>query len=360
MVAALAFATCSSCSRSYGAAEVCGDAGALPWSNPHPVAVIQEDGSVYADDVEEPEVRDFGGTRWLLFNDDPPDGNKDLHYARWDEMKQAFVVLGLMPGTGAQTPAVDDNPTLDRDGHFYFISTRTYPKPTESIHSATFVVSAAPPFATLNDIQRLDGLSRAETPWATMGVQVSWDGEWLYFGRRAAVPPEKREHRSLPRVRRGPLARWARAVLHTNLGRPLAPRPGRHVCNGFDPHRAHWPLRCSRQRRSDGTGPRNRDGGADPFARREDAVLPPARARGVGGPSVGRRTTVRPCAARWPYRVACSPPAPLTSISASYACFHTSPKESLGPESTGRLDTVILLASNRQSGPAPTFNRGLR
>lgn len=167
--------------KTYTVDEVCGAGAPGGWSAPRRVSVVNADGTPWDDDVEEPEVRDFGGARWLFFNDDPSSGNKDLFVARWDDGAKAFVVQGRLQGDGAQSPAVDGNPSLDQDGHFFFVSTRTYPKPTETIHEGTLTVSGSPPVATLSNVQRLDGLSRADTPWATQGVQVSWDGATLTF-----------------------------------------------------------------------------------------------------------------------------------------------------------------------------------
>jgi hypothetical protein len=182
-LAALALGALSACGcgKTYTVAEVCGPGGDLPWGAPRVVSVVLPDGTPYGDDVEEPEVRDFGGARWLFFNDDPKNGNKDLFYARWDDPQQAFVVLGRLPGTDAQSPAVDGNPSLSSDGGFFFVSTRTFPSPTETIYAGTFAVSGVPPTGTLTGITRLDGLSRPDSPWASQGVQVTWDGAWLFF-----------------------------------------------------------------------------------------------------------------------------------------------------------------------------------
>lgn len=171
---------CAAC-PAFDVATMCGPGAALTWASPRVVSVTLPDGSPYLSDVEEPEVRDFGGARWLLFNDEQPSGDKDLHYARWDDAKQSFVVLGLLPGPGAQTKAVDGNPSLDESGHFFFISTRAYPNPTETIYEATFSVSGSPATASIAGVHRLDGLSRPDVPWVTQGVQVTWDGSTLYF-----------------------------------------------------------------------------------------------------------------------------------------------------------------------------------
>lgn len=168
-------------SKTYSVAEVCGDGGVTGFGAPRQVKVVASDGSDYGGDVEEPEVRDFGGARWLFFNDDPKDGNKDLFLARWDDAQTAFVVLGKVGGDGAQSPAVDGNPTLAQDGTFAFISTRTFPNPTETIHFATLSVSGSPPVATISTVPRASGLTRADSPWASQGVQLTWDGAVLFF-----------------------------------------------------------------------------------------------------------------------------------------------------------------------------------
>jgi hypothetical protein len=169
---------CDACAA-FDVATMCGPGEDLPWGAPRLVDVRDQNDAPYTDDVEEPEVRDFGGARWLLFNDEPPGGAKDLYVGRWDDAKKAFVVLGKLPG--ANTPAVDGNPSLSEDGHFYFVSTRSYPNPTETIHQAIFSVAGAPPTASIGMVTRLDGLSRTDVPWLTQGVQITWDGAWLYF-----------------------------------------------------------------------------------------------------------------------------------------------------------------------------------
>jgi hypothetical protein len=171
---------CAPCGP-FDVGTVCGGDSGAGWASPHLVPVLLPTGVPYAGDVEEPEVRDFAGQRWLFFNDDPADGNKDLFYALWDDSQHVFVHQGPIGGAATNTATVDGNPSLDQSGTFYFVSTRTYPNPTETIHAATLDVGGSPAIASLVGVHRLANLSRPDAPWATQGVQVTWDGSFLYW-----------------------------------------------------------------------------------------------------------------------------------------------------------------------------------
>src|SRR5206468_775818 len=148
------------------------------WGNNHRVAIVDPGGSPHVGNVEEPEYRESGPNKWLFFNDEKPSGDKDLLHASWDAASQSFHFLGPLSGPDVSTPAVDGNPTMDEAGHFYFVSTRSYLTTGDTIYGADFAaVPGAPPTGALSGVHPVDGLSRKQPKWVTMGVHVTWDGE---------------------------------------------------------------------------------------------------------------------------------------------------------------------------------------
>lgn len=160
----------------------CGSRLNHDWGDAHEIAMSNPDGSPFTGDVQEPEYREYGGHQWLFFNDagDGPAG-KDLFYAVWMEDRGEFVVPGRLEGADVVTSEVDGNPTMDRDGNFYFVSTRDI---TDAIsaHRGTFSFTpGSPPSASLSDIAKVQDLSRHQLPWLNMGVHVAWDGADMLF-----------------------------------------------------------------------------------------------------------------------------------------------------------------------------------
>ena len=160
---------------------VCGPKGSSGWGRPRPVRVERPDGGAFEGSVEEPEVVDFAGGRWLLFNDEASNDRKDLFLAREDADGGRFVVQDGPVGADANSDAVDGNPTADQDGQVYFVSSRGYPNPTETVFQARLEVDGASGRARLAEVRRAQGLSREGVPWVTMGVHLSRDGAWLFW-----------------------------------------------------------------------------------------------------------------------------------------------------------------------------------
>ena len=142
-------------------------AGAAPdYVNEEPVRVIG-----YDDDLMEPFVSRDGTT--LFFNNNNSPGDKtDLHYAD-ARQNGTFVYRGLVGGANSQK--LDGVPTMDRDGNFYFVSTRAYGKTKSTIHSGAFAGGG------VDHVRLVAGdLSLGKTFWFNMDVEASADGNRLY------------------------------------------------------------------------------------------------------------------------------------------------------------------------------------
>ncbi|RME34936.1 MAG: hypothetical protein D6786_03445 [Gammaproteobacteria bacterium] len=127
--------------------------------------------------TEEPFVSRDG--RYLFFNSGHLEGNKDLHYAAREAGH--WVYRGEI-GPSVNTPGgVQGNPTMDADGNFYFIDTTV----SHMARGGRF----RPDSGTLEGLHELDFLpDRRIRPFrrllaGNMGVEVSADGNTLYFSR---------------------------------------------------------------------------------------------------------------------------------------------------------------------------------
>lgn len=132
----------------------------------------------YLGDAMEPFVSRDG--RWLLFNNrNDPGSNTDLHCAeRVDDL--TFAWRG--PIAGANSPALDGVPSMDRQGWLYFISTRSYDRTFSTLYRARFAEGRVGP------VELVPGISRATPGWVNFDAEISASGESLYlveswFGR---------------------------------------------------------------------------------------------------------------------------------------------------------------------------------
>jgi Tol biopolymer transport system component len=125
----------------------------------------------YSSDAMEPFVSRDG--RYLLFNDsNAPGRNTELHVAeRIDDT--TFEYLG--PLVGANSPALDGVPSLDRDGRLVFVSLRSYPATLSTLYEGRFAGGAA------TDVRLLGGLSLGIPGWVNFDAELSADGTTLYF-----------------------------------------------------------------------------------------------------------------------------------------------------------------------------------
>lgn len=124
----------------------------------------------YEDDAMEPFLTRDG--RFLFFNNrNDPSVNTDLHVAeRVDSLTFAYVG----PLTGANTPALEGVPTMDRAGTVYFVSTRSYDATLSTIYQARFADGR------VQDVRLAEGVSREQPGIVNFDIEVSADGETLY------------------------------------------------------------------------------------------------------------------------------------------------------------------------------------
>ncbi len=133
-----------------------------------PVEIVIEG---YDGDAMEPFISRDG--RYLFFNSDHSVGQKDMYYARRVDGNRFEFVRAL---DEINTEAVDGVPTMDAANRFYFVSTKNYKPPhMASAYSAAFydgrVTGVAP----------MTGISLRKPGWVNMDVEISADGQTLYF-----------------------------------------------------------------------------------------------------------------------------------------------------------------------------------
>jgi hypothetical protein len=127
--------------------------------------------SGYTGDAMEPFLTRDGSI--LLFNNrnDPPEGT-DLHWAeRVDDLN--FVYRGKLQG--ANSPALDAVPTVDANGNIYFVTTRSYALNLMTIYHGHF------DRGVVTDVAPVSGISRLVPGQVNFDVEVSADGNTLYF-----------------------------------------------------------------------------------------------------------------------------------------------------------------------------------
>lgn len=136
------------------------------FSSPEPVSIRG-----YTDDAMEPFLSADG--QILFFNNrNDPDVDTNLHAAyRIDDTTFAYV--GTLEG--ANSPALDGVPTVDKHGVFYFVSTRSYSRTLSTIYRGRFADNQ------VSDVQLVDGISRNQAGIINFDVEISADGQTLYF-----------------------------------------------------------------------------------------------------------------------------------------------------------------------------------
>jgi Tol biopolymer transport system component len=124
----------------------------------------------YTGHAMEPFVSRDG--RYLFFNNlNDPSVNTDIHYAeRIDDLN--FGYRG--PLQGVNTPALEGVPTMDRDGTFYFVSTRSYEQTLSTVYRGRFAD------ARLSGVELVPQLSIRRPGNVNFDVEVSPDGATLY------------------------------------------------------------------------------------------------------------------------------------------------------------------------------------
>ena len=162
------------------ASSVCAQAASdLRFSNPERVKVhgLPPGAGGTALSTEEPFVSRDG--RFLFFNSGQDEGNKDLHYARWNESD--WIYVGEI-GPGINEPLnVQGNPSMDAEGTFFFVESSVEPM----IRVGRFSSDTG----RVEGVADLDGVPKkrvrlvAQRLHGNMGVEVSADGDLVFFSR---------------------------------------------------------------------------------------------------------------------------------------------------------------------------------
>ncbi len=127
--------------------------------------------SGYEEDIMEPFISPDGNT--LFFNNsNNPSVNTNLHFAhRFDDLN--FIYQGEVKGVN--TGSLEGVPSMDLAGNFYFVSTRDYLITHNSLFGGKFSVDS------VSGILPLQGLSRNIAGWLNFDLEVSKDGNHMYF-----------------------------------------------------------------------------------------------------------------------------------------------------------------------------------
>ena len=111
--------------------------------------------------------------RYLFFNNsNDPSVNTNLRYAeRIDDL--TFEYKGEV--AGVNTKALEGVPTMDKNGVFYFVSTRGYKETLSTIYQGRFSGGS------VTGVKIVDGVSEKALGRVNFDVEVSADGRTLYF-----------------------------------------------------------------------------------------------------------------------------------------------------------------------------------
>ena len=125
----------------------------------------------YSDHAMEPFITADG--RYLFFNNsNDPSVNTNLHYAeRINDI--TFKYKGEIKGVN--TRALEGVPTMDRNGNFYFISTRSYDQTMSTIYRGRFAGGV------VTGINLVENLSEKRLNHVNFDVEISPSGDSLYF-----------------------------------------------------------------------------------------------------------------------------------------------------------------------------------
>lgn len=125
----------------------------------------------YSGDAMEPFLSPDG--RFLFFNNlNAPSVDTNLHYAeRVDAL--TFDYRGEV--LGVNSPSLDAVASMDQNGDFVFVSTRSYQESLSTLYWGKFASG------TVSGVSIISGVSRMETGWLNFDAGISPDGQTLYF-----------------------------------------------------------------------------------------------------------------------------------------------------------------------------------
>ena len=165
-------ALCLGCDGSSGD----GESGPKTFGNPQLVEIIGYPTASFQD-VQEPFISRDG--QYLFFNTAESERNKDLLCAKWDTDQGAFVFQGEIQEVNT-SENVEANPTMDENSNFFFIDTVA---PPAWIHSGVFQPGTMSLVGDASISGPPDIQISGSTATVNMGVEVSADGNTLYFSR---------------------------------------------------------------------------------------------------------------------------------------------------------------------------------
>ncbi|MBP6336474.1 MAG: PD40 domain-containing protein [Vitreoscilla sp.] len=134
------------------------------FGSPQRVAIHGYDGHAM-----EPFITKDG--QYLLFNNrNDPRTNTNLHLAtRVDDLR--FQYQGELKG--ANTPALDAVPSLDRDGHLFFISVRSYEQTLSTLYQGRFDKGK------VTGVELVEGVSLRKPGVVMFDAEIATDGKTL-------------------------------------------------------------------------------------------------------------------------------------------------------------------------------------
>lgn len=136
------------------------------FTHPFKVEMIGYDGNIM-----EPFLSRDGNI--LLFNNlNSAPENTNLHWAT-KISNTTFQYNGEI--SGVNTADLEGVPTMDSSGNLYFVSTRNYETTLSTLYKANFSNGTA------TNVQLINGVSRLQPGWVNFDVEVSEDGQTLYF-----------------------------------------------------------------------------------------------------------------------------------------------------------------------------------
>jgi hypothetical protein len=125
----------------------------------------------YAGNIMEPFVSRDG--LFLLFNNlNAAPENTNLHWAAKIN-DSTFQYKGEI--AGINTTDIEGVASLDNAGNLFFVSTRNYATTLSTIYQCNFINGTA------TNLQLINGISTLQPGWLNFDVEVSADGQTLYF-----------------------------------------------------------------------------------------------------------------------------------------------------------------------------------
>ena len=125
----------------------------------------------YTQDAMEPFVSLDG--QYLFFNNSNAAPNTDLFYAtRIDDL--TFQFQGEIAGANTPT-SLDAVASMDLNGKFYFVSTRSYTTTLSTIYWGDFASGS------LSNVALVPGVSKLKPGWVNFDAGIRPDGNRLYF-----------------------------------------------------------------------------------------------------------------------------------------------------------------------------------